>query len=79
LGWQALGKLISNPDRLTLTARVRYDPFDVFSPDLRGVVADVYDVGVPVEADISYVRLCLQSPFDSSGATEAVHAAQLEH
>jgi hypothetical protein len=79
LGWQALGKLTSSLYRLTLAARVRYDLFDVFSPYLRRVVADVYDVGLPVEADISYVRLSLQGPFDSGGATEAVYAPQLEH
>jgi len=79
LGWQALEKLTSSLYRLALTARVRYDPFDVLSPYFRRVVADVDDVGLPVETDITYVRLSLQGPFDSDGATEAVHAAQLEH
>src|ERR687890_1716194 len=78
LGRQALGKLSSSLDRLALTARVRYDPFDVLSPDLCGIVADADDVGLPVQADIGDARLSPQGLLDGDGTTEAVHAPQLE-
>src|SRR5215203_5941575 len=69
LGWQALGKLTSSPDRLTLAARVRYNPFDVLSPDLRRVVAGADDVGLPVQADIGDARLSPQGLLDGDGTT----------
>src|SRR5215210_2403476 len=78
LGRQMLGKLTPGLDRLALTARIRYNPFDVLSPDLCGIVADADDVGLPVQADIGDARLSPQGLLDSGSATEAVHAVQLE-
>src|SRR5215212_10241570 len=70
LGRQALGKLTSSLYQRTLAARrIRYDPFDVLSPDLCGIVADADDVGLPVQADIGDARLSPQGLLDGDGTT----------
>jgi hypothetical protein len=43
--------------RLAVAARLRDDLLDAFRADVRGVVADVDDVVLPVQPDIGDMRL----------------------
>jgi hypothetical protein len=59
-------------------AGLRDDLLDPFRVDVRGIVADVDDVVLPVQPNIGDVWLLSQDPLDGTGATQTVHATERE-
>ena len=70
----------SSPDlgRLAVAARLCDRPLDAFRADPRWIVADVYEVVLPVQPHVGYVRLGSQGSHYGVGAASAVHAPELE-
>src|SRR5215217_9057827 len=70
--------LLPDLSRLAVTASLCDHLLDIFRADVRGIVADVDDVALPVQVDIGEVWLLSQGPLHGTGTAQAVHATELE-
>src|SRR5215203_2084454 len=70
--------LLPDIGRLAVAARPCDRPLDVFRADPRWIVADVYEVVLPVQPHVTDMRLGSQGSLYGVGASSAVHAPELE-
>jgi hypothetical protein len=70
--------LLPDLSRLAVTASLCDHLLDIFRADVRGIVADVDDVALPVQVDIGEVWLFSQGPLHGTGAVQAMNATEFE-
>src|SRR5215208_8364607 len=70
--------LFPDLSRLAVASRLCDHLLDIFRADVRGIVAHVDEVVLPVQLYLGDMWLLPQDPFDGTGAAKAVHAPELE-
>jgi hypothetical protein len=77
-GRHGLVMVLLDLSRLAVASRLCDHLLDIFRADVRGIVADVDEVVLPVQSNIGDVWLLSQGPLNGTGAAQFVNATEFE-